>query len=312
MAMGLGSLSADHAFAVSSKAPANLRASVVDVVVPYATGGGADLMGRLVVDAFQADGVSRAVVLNQPGVAGTLGSRQVAQASPDGRTWLISGIGSHVIAPQWQATAYDPFRDFEHLAILGGSPSVLVANAHKGIRRVQDIGGQVNWASPGTGSHGHLLGTLIMQQLGLRDAQHVPYKGGSNAMQDLLGGHVDMAVMTLSSYLPQARNPDVLALAVTSDKRVEGLAQVPTFSELGFRGLTAVTWFSLSAPRGLSEQHAEWASRVLGQFFRTEAVRDRLRQHGVGSYILEPEQALVFMRKEWDRWGKVISLVPGK
>jgi tripartite-type tricarboxylate transporter receptor subunit TctC len=310
--MGLGTLTAGRALASVGTAPANLRNHAVEVVIPYATGGGADLLGRLVVEAFQSEGASRAVAMNQPGVAGTLGSRQVAQSAPDGRTWLISGIGSHVIAPQWQTTPYDAFRDFEHLAVLGGSPSVLVANARKGFKRVQDMSTMVNWASPGTGSHGHLLGTLIMQQLGVREAVHVPYKGGNAAMHDLMGGHVDVAVMTLSSFLGQARNPEVVALAVTSAKRVESLAHVPTFAELGFQNLTAVTWFSLSAPRGLGEAQAQWASKALKQFFRTDATQERLRQQGVVSVMLEPEQALGFMRNEWDRWGKVIASVAGK
>ena len=312
VAAGLAGLSAGRALAAPGSAPANLGSAVLDIVVPYAPGGGADLMGRLVADAFQAEGISRAVVLNQPGLAGTVGSKQVAQSAPDGRTWLISGIGSHVIAPQWQTIGYDSFSDFDHIAVLGGYPSVLVANARKGIRRVQDIAARVNWASPGSGSHGHMLGTLIMQQLGVGDAVHVPYKGGTMALQDLLGGHVDLAVMTLPSFLPHARNPDVVALAITSTKRAENLLQVPTFAELGFHNLTAVTWFSLSAPRGLGNAHALWANKALNQLFSTDPVRERLRQNGVTSVILDPEQALAFMRKEWSRWGKVISSVSAK
>ena len=129
LAAGLAGLSAASARATEPGVVAALRQATLDVVVPYAPGGGADLLGRLVVEGFQAAGANRVLVLNQPGVAGTVGSRQVAQAAPDGATWLVSGIGSHVIAPQWQAVGYDPFRDFEHLAILGGYPSVLVANA---------------------------------------------------------------------------------------------------------------------------------------------------------------------------------------
>jgi tripartite-type tricarboxylate transporter receptor subunit TctC len=225
---------------------------------------------------------------------------------------LISGIGSHVIAPQWQATPYDPFGDFQHLAILGGTPSVLVVNTRKRLMRLQDLTENVNWASPGTGSHGHLLGTLIMQQLGLRNAVHVPYKGGTSAMQDLLGGHVDLAVMTLSSFLPHARHPEVQALGITSLQRAEGLAHVPTFVEQGLRSLTATTWFALSAPRGLPDAHGKWASMALNRHIKSETVQVRLRQMGVVSTILEPQRAVAFMREEWERWGKVIASISGK
>lgn len=312
MALGCGGMTAGASLAAVQEIPASNRPDVHEVVVPYAPGGGADLAGRLTVDAFSAAGASRAVVINRPGVAGTLGSRLVSQSLPDGRTWLISGIGSHVIAPQWQATPYDPFSDFQHMAILGGTPSVLVVNTRKRVMRLQDLGENVNWASPGTGSHGHLLGALIMQQLGLRHAMHVPYKGGTSAMQDLLGGHVDVAVMTLSSYLPHARHPEVQALAITSHQRTEVLAHVPTFAEQGLKGLTATTWFGLSAPRGLPDTHAQWASRALNRHFKSEAVQIRSRQMGVVSTILEPERAVVFMRDEWERWGKVIASISGQ
>jgi tripartite-type tricarboxylate transporter receptor subunit TctC len=289
-----------------------LRQMTLDVVVPYAPGGGADLLGRLVAEGFQAAGQSKVAVVNQPGVAGTVGSRQVAQAMPDGSTWLVSGIGSHVIAPQWQTVSYDPFRDFEHLAILGGYPSVLVVNARKGYLRLQDLRSPLNWASPGAGSHGHLLGEAIMRQLGLRDAVHVPYKGGAMAMNDLLGGHVDVAVMTFTSYMSHLRNPEVRALAVTSARRLEQLPHVPTFAELGLKSLTAFTWFSLSAPRGLKDEVAVWATGALRRLYATEAVQTRLRQHGIGAVMLKPEQALPFMQDEWSRWGRMIASLTDK
>lgn len=284
-----------------------LRQMTLDVVVPYAPSGGADLLGRLVVDAFSGSGAHKVVVTNTPGVAGTIGSRQVAQSAADGSHWLISGIGSHVIAPQWQTVPYDPFKDFEHLAILGGSPSVLVTHLRKGYQRLQDLRSPLSWASPGSGSHGHLLGASIMRQLGLRDAVHVPYKGGAMAMNDLLGGHVDLAVMTLTSFLPHARNPQVKAMAITSASRIEQLPSVPTFAELGFKDLTAFTWFGLSAPRGLKDEWSLWATAALRRLYASESVQERLRQQGIGAVVLQPEQTHTFMREEWSRWGSVIA-----
>ena len=151
-----------------------------------------------------------------------------------------------------------------------------------------------------------------MQQLGLRDALHVPYKGGAMAMNDLLGGHVDLAVMTLTSFWPQARNPDVKALAVTSVKRLDSLAQVPTFAELGFKDLTAFTWFSLSSPRGLRSDAAMWASAALRRLYSLESVQTRLRQNGIGGVMLKPDQTVSFMHEEWSRWGRVIASLADK
>jgi tripartite-type tricarboxylate transporter receptor subunit TctC len=312
LAAGLAGMSVAGARGVDPGLASALKQSTLDVVVPYAPGGGADLLGRLVLEGFQAAGAHKVLVLNQPGVAGTVGSRQVAQSAPDGATWLVSGIGSHVIAPQWQVVGYDPFRDFEHLAILGGYPSVLVTNARKGYQRLQDLRAPLSWASPGTGSHGHLLGAAIMQQLGLRDAVHVPYKGGAMAMNDVLGGHVDLAIMTLPSYLPQARNPNVKALAVTSARRLEQLPQVPTFADLGFKDLTAFTWFSLSAPKGVGSDVTQWASAALRRLYATDSVQVRIRQNGMGAVLLKPEQAVNFMHEEWSRWGRVIASLADK
>jgi len=131
-------------------------------------------------------------------------------------------------------------------------------------------------------------------------------------MNDLLGGHVDLAIMTLTSYLPHIRHPEVKALAVTSAQRLESLPQVPTFAELGFKGLTALTWFSLSTPKGLGRDVAQWATAALRRLYASESAQARIRQNGVSSVVLKPDQALGFMHEEWERWGKVIASISGK
>ena len=180
----------------------------IKLVVPFSPGGSADTLGRIFAHTL-SESLGRPVyVENRGGAGGMTASAQVARAEPDGYTLVVSGVASHVIAPLFSARSdYDPMRDFTHIAYFGGPPIVVVAHPSLGVRTLEQLVALLrkgpepqSYGSPGAGSQGHLVAANLAQKLGLKLA-HVPYKGGSPAMFDLIGGHIKLASVTWTTAL---------------------------------------------------------------------------------------------------------------
>ena len=189
-------------------ATANWPERTVRVVVPYAAGGSADTLGRLVAGHLQTVFKQPFVIDNRAGAGGTIGSHQVAKSPPDGYTLVVSGIGSHVIAPV-QTKAYNPVTDFTHIAMFGGPPSVLAVHPSLGVNDVRELVAYakqhkdgVSWGSPGSGTHAHLLGELFWRAAGGSNT-HISYKGAAPAIADLVAGQIPVTFSTFTS----ARSP---------------------------------------------------------------------------------------------------------
>src|SRR3954463_15525648 len=182
----------------------------VKIVAPFAPGGSADTLGRIVAQKLSESLKENFVVENRPGAGGVIGSEAVAKAPPDGYTLLVSGVASHAVAPALpRGTPYDPVKDFTHIALFGGPPAVLVVNPSIPAQNVKEfVGllkkepGKYSYGSPGNGTHGQLVAELFKHLAGV-EMQHVPYKGASNAMADLIAGHIQVASTTLSTASSQ-------------------------------------------------------------------------------------------------------------
>ena len=176
-------------------------AKPVRIVAPFAPGGSADTLGRIVAQKLTESLKENFVVENRPGAGGVIGSEAVAKAPPDGYTLLVSGVASHAVAPALpRGTPYDPVKDFTHIALFGGPPAVLVVNPNVPAQNLKEfVGllkkepGKYSYGSPGNGTHGQLVAELFKHLAGV-DMQHVPYKGASNAMADLIAGHIQVAL----------------------------------------------------------------------------------------------------------------------
>src|SRR6185369_5546148 len=185
-------------------------AKPVRLIVPFAPGGSADTLGRTVALKLAEEFKQPFVVENRPGAGGVIGSELVAKAAPDGYTLLVSGVASHAVAPALPAgTPYDPLRDFTHIALFGGPPAVLVVNPSLAANDLQQLialakarPGTLSYGSPGNGTHGQLVAELFKQLAGIR-MQHVPYKGASVAVADVIAGHIQIASTTLSTAAGQ-------------------------------------------------------------------------------------------------------------
>ncbi|CAN5549447.1 tripartite tricarboxylate transporter substrate binding protein [soil metagenome] len=286
----------------------------VRVVVPYAPGGTADTLGRLASQHLQGAFKQPFAVENKGGGGGTIGSGQVAKAAPDGYNLVVSGIGSHVIAPV-DIKAFDPMADFTHIALLGGPPTVLVINAAEPPRDLKAFIAYakaskdgLSWGSPGQGTHGHLIGELFNRQAKIPHT-HVSYKGAAPAVADLLGGQIPAAFVTLTSANAFIKAGKIRALAITSAARRSDLADVPTFAEQGYPELVATTWFSLSGPPGMPPALVEKINKEVRAGLKTEAMQKQLALEAIETQDLDAAAFTRYMRSEIDRWTPLVKSV---
>lgn len=288
-------------------------AKPVHLVVPFAPGGSADTLGRLVAQKLAESLKQNFIVENRAGAGGVIGSDLVSKAAPDGYTLLVSGVASHCIAPALSKTfPFDPMRDFTHIALFGGPPGVLVVHPSLPARNLREFiallksePGKHSYASPGNGTQGHLIAEHLKQITGIEMTQ-VPYKGASPAVADLIAGHVLIGSTTLSTAATQIRAGKLRALAVSSTRRVPDFPEVPTFAELGYPELNASIWFSLSGPRGMTEDITNRLNAEVRRILQSAEVRERLRPEGIEAGDLDAPAFTAFVAAELKRWGPVV------
>jgi tripartite-type tricarboxylate transporter receptor subunit TctC len=306
-------LAAAGAGASGSAAAQAWPAKSVRLIVPFAPGGSADTLGRLVAQKLSDSLKQSFVVENRPGAGGTIGSELVAKAAPDGYTLLVSGVASHCIAPALSKNfPFDPLRDFTHIALFGGPPGVLVVNPGLPARDLKEFiafarsqPGILAYGSPGNGTQGHLLAEHLKQIAGI-DITHVPYKGASPAVADLVAGHLLAASTTLSTAGTQIRAGKLRALAVSSAARVSDFPEVPTFRELGYPELVASIWFSLSGPAGMPPDVVTRLNTEVRRIMQLPEVRERLRPEGIEPADLDAQRFTAFVAAELKRWAPVV------
>ncbi len=285
----------------------------VRIVVPFAPGGTADALGRLVAQKLTESLKENFIIENRGGAGGVIGSELVAKAAPDGYTLVVSGVASHCIAPAMSKSfPFDPLRDFTHIALFGGPPGVLVINPSLPVQDLKqfiayakDQAGKLAYGSPGNGTQGHLIAEQLKQVTGIR-MTHVPYKGASLAVADLIAGHVPVTSTTLTTAATQIKAGRARALAVSSAKRVPEFPDVPTFAELGYPELTASIWFSLSGPAGMPADIVNRLNAEVRRTLQLPDVRDRLKPEGIEPGDLDPQQFTAFVAAELKRWAPVV------
>ena len=280
----------------------------IKIIVPYAPGGSSDTLGRLIGRYLQEALKQTVVIENKPGAGGMIGSREVAKAAPDGYTLVVSGIGSHVIAPVEQSGGFDPMADFTHIALLGGPPLGMVVNAEQPIKDVKGFVSftqasptGISWGSPGQGTHGHLAGELFRRIHGL-NMVHISYKGAGPAVADLIGNQIPAAIMTLSSSNAHVDTGKLRLLAVSSAKRVAAYPNTPTLAELGYPQLTGTTWFSISGPAGMPPAVVERLNTEIRKGLQSPAVAKTMASESMETIDLDAAAFTRFVAAEIARW----------
>jgi tripartite-type tricarboxylate transporter receptor subunit TctC len=283
-------------------------AKPVRIVSPFAPGGSSDILGRLIAERLSERLRQQFYVENRGGAGGLIGSALVAHAAPDGSTFLISSIGTHVTAPATSENpGYDPIASFTQVAYLGGPPIVIVAHPSLGVRTFAELvallksGREVAFVSPGPGTIGHLIGAFLAERENVK-LSHVAYKGAGQAINDLIAGHVPLGSVTFAAALGQMRGGTVIPLAVSSARRMPGFADVPTLNELGYGDLVVTTWFGIAAPAGLPDAITQRMNEEVGQALDTAAARERLSSEGVERAAMTPAEFTAFIRRDIARW----------
>ena len=286
----------------------------VRVIAPFAAGGTADLLGRITAGKLSESLGQSFIVENRPGAGGVLGSELVTRSAPDGYTLLVSGVASHAVAPALSVKfPFDPLKDFSHIALFGGPPSVLAVHPSLPVRDVKSFIAfakakprELTYGSPGNGTQGHLIAELF-QRSAKFDMQHVPYRGASGAVLDVVAGHTHAISTTLTTASAQIRAGQLRALAISSAARLLEYAAVPTYREAGFPDLVATIWFSLSGPAGLPADIVNRLNSEVRRALQQPDVLSRLRPDGIEPGNLDPKAFTEFVAAEVKRWAPVVK-----
>ena len=300
-------------------AQTNWPSKPVRIIVPWAAGGVTDKLARFIANKLTISFKSPFVVENHPGAGGIIGSDLVAKAPPDGHTLVASAMSSHVITPNLANTPFDPMKSFTHIANLGGPPLVLVITPNLKVKDVKELidlsnkqTGGLNYASPGSGTHNHLMGELFKLNTNA-NLVHISYKGGGPALLDLISGHVEVGFLTLSTAATNIKAGKLKPLAITSQQRMSDYPQVPTFNELGYSYLTTNNWTGLSGPAGMSPAIVARINEEVIKILREKDSRDQLRSEGITEVAeMSPEAFTAFFQKEILQWAPIAKSINTK
>jgi tripartite-type tricarboxylate transporter receptor subunit TctC len=286
----------------------------VKIIVPFGAGGSGDTLARVVADHLSATFKQQFVVENRTGAGGAIGAQAIASAAPDGYTIGITNLSVLALVPAINTAAtYHPVNDFSHIAYVAGAPVALAATPSANIKTLKqfiEVAGKsakpLTYASSGVGSDGHLMGVAISLATKV-PLEHVPYRSTSQALTDVVAGHVALCTFTLSSTAPFLRAAQLQGIAVTSPERMPDQPALPTFKELGYPELVGTTWFSLSGPAKFPEDVAEKINREVAAIVALPDVQARLRRDGFIAQPMSRADFTKFVGDEAARWKPLIE-----
>jgi tripartite-type tricarboxylate transporter receptor subunit TctC len=283
----------------------------VKIVVPQAAGGASDALARVVAQKL-GDRWGRSVIVdNRVGANGNIGTDYVAKAKPDGYTLLLTYVGTHATSPAlYSNLGWDPLRDFVAVADVAVVPFVMVVNsklpAHN-LQELQELGKkqQLRFASPGAGSLNHLLGERFRRAAGV-NMLHVPYKGISQAMTDLIAGRVDVTFSSMESVLPHVKSGALRAIAVTGADRSDKMPELPTMTELGVKNFDVSPWFGFVAPAGVPAALMARLNHDINEVVGAPDVQERFKALGAVPVTMSPAQFDALIKRDVAAWSQVI------
>lgn len=303
LASGIATASADAAW----------PARPIRLVVPFPPGGGADTLGRQIAARLTAQRGWAIVVDNRPGAGGNLGLELVAKAKPDGYTLAMGQTANLAINPTlYSRLPFDAAADFTPVSLVASQPLVFIVRADAPPRSLAELltaarsrPGLVTMASAGNGTAGHLSGEALAREADVRFS-HVPYRGFSQAMNDLLGGQVEFLATSPQSCISQLRSGKVRALAVSSAKRMAIFPDVPTTAEAGYPAVDGADWKALLGPAGLPDQVVRTLHAEMQAALAAPETVERLASEGAEPMVSSPESTRAFILREQKRWGDVV------
>ena len=286
----------------------------IRLVCPFPPGGAVDIASRAVAHELQQLLGQPVTVDNRPGAGGNIGADAVAKSAPDGYTLLMTTSGIMAINPAlYSKLPFDTVKDFAPVSEMVYLNNVLVVNTSVPAKSVKELialakaqPGKLTYASSGNGTSIHLSGELFKSMTGV-DMLHIPYKGSSPAVTDLLGGQVNMMFDNIPSSLPHIKAGKLRALAVTGSKRSQLLPELPTIAEAGVPGYDSYVWFGIVAPAGTPPEIIAKLNAALMKIAAMPAFRERLTSQGYDVLGTSPEQMAASIRGEIAKWGKIVK-----
>jgi len=281
----------------------------VRIINTFAPGGAADILARLAADHLSGALGQQFFVETRAGAGGVIGVQFVAHAEPDGYNFVVTTLSLLAFAPVINPKiGYDPLNNLTNVAYLSGTPVAFMVSTAGNVTSLQDFIARgkasdkpLTYSSSGVGSNGHLIGEFFGRKSGIK-VEHVPYKGASQGLTDLIGGHLDFSAQTLSSASGLIRGNAALPLAHTFKERLPDYPQVPTFKELGFPELVSTNWFGLAGPAGLPLDIAQKVNREIVKMTLRPDVANRLRQDGLVAETFTVDEFRSFIVAETARW----------
>ena len=286
----------------------------VAIVVPYPAGGTADTVARIAAE-WLAKALKQSVIVEQrPGAGGAIAADFVARAPADGYTLILASTGVMEIVPRMQKVRYDSLKSFAPVFIVGVQPVAFAVNSTLPVKTLAELVAYVKaqpdkglYASSGNGSTAHLTMAMFLKRAGIA-MTHVAYKGNAPAMTDLLGGHVPMYLGGVFELLPYYKGEKIKVIAVSSEKRLSQMPEVPTVAEQGYAGFSASAWNALLAPAGTPKEVVETMAEAFKPACRDAGFIGKLEAIGVDALCNTPEQFSQRLKADWDMWGDAVRV----
>jgi tripartite-type tricarboxylate transporter receptor subunit TctC len=308
-------LAAAFALTVSSAAFADTWPSKpIHLIVPFPAGGGTDIIARELAHQITQTTHWTFVVDNKAGSGGNIGVDAAAKSAADGYTLVIGQTSNLAINPTlYTHLPYDPAKDLTPVSLIGSSPLTLVAATTSPYKTIGDVvkaakakPGTINFATSGNGTVAHLTTEMFQKEAGIK-LTHIPYKGASQGVMDVIGGSVQLYMSSIPTLIGHIRNGKLRALAVTSAKRVNDLPDVPTIAESGFKGFDAVTWFGLLGPAKLPADVVAKLNAEVTKALQSPELQKKMRDQGVDLSPSTPDQFGALIRTDITKWGQVVK-----
>ena len=285
----------------------------IRMIVPYTPGGYTDLMARTVGQKLSEALGQPFIFENRPGANAIIGTDVVAKAAPDGYTFGTVIAAHAVNATLNPKLPYDTLKDFSYVSLMSVAPLIMIAHPSLPANNVQELialakqkPGELNFASSGVGAAAHLTMEMFKSRAGI-DMQHVPYKGTAGALQDTVGGRINVMFDVVGPLMPQVKAGNAKALVVTAKERIPAAANVPTMAEQGVADFISGTWAGIVAPAGTPKEIVSRVSAEVQKALRDPALREKLAEQGIVAVGNTPEEYQAFVVEEVARWAKVIK-----